>query len=55
VRIAAAFHLMLLGLDARSAAGALRNAAQDADEGVAKAARIALEYIETDKAQPWLL
>jgi HEAT repeats len=55
VRIAAAYRLMQLGPDGRSAAGALRDALQDPDERVAKAARIALEYIETDEARPWFV
>jgi HEAT repeat protein len=54
-KYAAAYRLMQLGPDGRSAAGALRDALQDPDERVAKAARIALEYIETDEARPWFV
>lgn len=53
VRIIAAFRLMELGPNARSAMGALQDALQDPDERVSKAARIALEYIEADKENPW--
>ncbi len=55
VRIAAAFRLMQLGPDARSAAGALRDALRDPDERVVKAAKIALEYLEMDEARPWFV
>jgi len=53
VRIISAFRLMLLGPDARSATGALRNALQDPDARVRKAAAIALAQIETDLDPPW--
>jgi hypothetical protein len=53
VRTAAVFRLMQLGSDARSATAALRDALGDPDERVAKAARIALEYIEGDQARHW--
>jgi hypothetical protein len=53
VRIAAVFYFVLLGCQARSAAGALRDALQDSDERVAKAAGIALDYIESNEARPW--
>jgi hypothetical protein len=52
VRIAAVVHLLQLGPDARSAAGALRDALRDPDERVATAARIALEFLEGDQAGP---
>jgi hypothetical protein len=55
VRITAAYCLMQFGTDARSAAGALRDALRNPDERVAKAAKIALEYIETAEARPWFL
>jgi HEAT repeat protein len=48
VRITAVFRLTQLGPDARSAAGALRDALQDCDERVRRAAAIALEWIESD-------
>jgi hypothetical protein len=53
VRITAAFRLMQFGSNARSAVGALRDALRDPDEHVAKAARIALEYIEMGDAPPY--
>jgi hypothetical protein len=53
VRVAAVFDLMRLGPEARSAADALRDALKDPDERVAKAAQIALEYIQSDRASPW--
>jgi hypothetical protein len=55
VRIAAAFHLMRLGPDGRSAAGALRDALRDRDERVVKAASIALDFLESDEATPWFI
>jgi hypothetical protein len=55
VRVAAAFRLLQLGPDARSAAGALRDALRDPDERVAHAARLALEYIEAGDTAPWFL
>src|SRR5207302_3224490 len=55
VRITAAFRLMGLGSNARPAVGALRDALRDADERVAKAARIALEYIESKSEPPPLV
>jgi HEAT repeat protein len=55
VKVVAAFRLMAFGPDARSVVGALQNALQDADERVRQAARIALEYIQSDKAPPWFL
>src|SRR5262249_52028610 len=54
VRIAAAFRLMMLGPDARSAMGALRDALRDPDERVRKAAGIALEFIQVDQGLPWM-
>ena len=53
VRIIAAFKLMRLGSDARSAVGALRDALQDQDARVRKAAEIALEHMESYEAGPW--
>ncbi len=53
VRVAAAFRLMLLGPDARSACGALRDALSSPDERVRKAAQIALECIQTEQEAPW--
>ena len=44
VRVVAAFQLMGFGRNAQSAVGALRDALQDSDERVRNAARIALEY-----------
>jgi hypothetical protein len=56
VRIAASFGLMQFGADGRSAEGALRDALQDADERVAKAASLALEYIKSGQTAPgWAL
>jgi hypothetical protein len=55
VRIASAFRLVLLGADARPASGALRDALRDPDERVRKSARIALEYVETEGADGYLL
>jgi hypothetical protein len=52
VRVAAAFLLMQFGADARSAGGALRDALADPDERVARAARIAVEYVEHAHARP---
>jgi hypothetical protein len=54
VRILAVFRLMLLGPEARSTMGALRDALQDADERVRKAASIAAELIENPQNLPWL-
>ena len=53
VRMAAVFRLLQLGSDAGSATGALRDALRDPDERVAKAAQLALEYIESGHAPPW--
>jgi hypothetical protein len=56
VRIAAAFHLMLLGCRAVTAAGALRDALQDPDPRVARAAKAALESVESEEETvPWLM
>jgi hypothetical protein len=55
VRIVSAFRLLLLGADGRPAAGALRDALRDPDERVRKAARIALEWVETEEAEGCLL
>jgi hypothetical protein len=55
VRIAAVYRLMRLGSDARSAAGALRDALRDPDERVVKAAKVALDYLETDEKRPWFV
>jgi hypothetical protein len=51
VRTAAVFHIMQLRSDARCATGALRDALKDPDPLVAKAAQIALEYLESDRAR----
>jgi hypothetical protein len=51
MRIAAIYRLIQFGSYARSAAGALRDAIRDPDEHVAKAARTALDYIESDQAK----
>jgi hypothetical protein len=48
VRVAAIFRLMPLGRDAHSAVAALRDARHDAHAHVRRAAKIALEYIETE-------
>jgi hypothetical protein len=50
VRILAAYHLLRLGGDAGSALGALRQALQDADARVRRAARTALESIEAGES-----
>jgi len=55
VRIVSAFRLFLLGADARPASGALRDALRDPDDRVCKAARIALEYVETEGADGYLI
>jgi len=49
-RVMAAFQLMMFGTDAQSAVGALQGALQDSDERVRKAARIALEHIQSKDA-----
>jgi len=46
VKVAAVFRLMVLGPDAQSASGALRDTLEDPDERVHKAAKIALEHIQ---------
>jgi hypothetical protein len=48
VRIRTAFRLMLMGRDAQSADGALKDALQDVDPGVRKAARLARQHIESN-------
>jgi hypothetical protein len=53
VKVAATFHLMRLGSDAGSASAALRDALQDADERVRKAAAIALEFFQTEQDWSW--
>jgi hypothetical protein len=53
VRVHAAFRLMALGGDARSALGALRDALRDPDERVRAAAEIAVEYIQTEPDPGW--
>jgi HEAT repeat protein len=55
VRILAAFRLMQLGPDAQTVLGALREAQADPDERVRKAAAIALQFIESGEAMPWLM
>ena len=55
VRVAAAYQLMCFGRDARSASGALRDAMTDPDERVRKAARIALQLIESGQTPLWLM
>jgi HEAT repeat protein len=55
VRIAAAFQLLCLGPDARSAEGALRDALRDPDERVRKAAQAALESIQGEQSPPWFI
>jgi hypothetical protein len=52
VRVAAAYRLMWLGSDARSTLGALRDAVQDPDERVRKAAEIAAEFIQARPDSP---
>jgi hypothetical protein len=53
VRVLAAFHLMCLGPDAQSAAGALREAARDPHSLVARAATIAQDLVESGTIPPW--
>jgi hypothetical protein len=48
VRVSAAFRMMLLGRDAQSTVGALRDALGDADQRVREAARLALQHIGTN-------
>jgi HEAT repeat protein len=55
VRVAAAFQLLRLGPDARSAEGALRDALRDPDERVRKAAQAALESIQGEQSPPWFI
>jgi len=55
VRIAAAFNIMRIGPNSRSAVSALRDALRDSDEHVRKAAAIALEFIETEGEPPWFM
>lgn len=52
VRIMAAWRLLLLGQDGRSAAGALRDALQDPDERLRCVAKMALQYVEADEEPP---
>jgi hypothetical protein len=54
VRVAAAFRLMACGSDARSTLGALRDALNDPDERVRKAAEIASEAIQNKPDPHWL-
>jgi HEAT repeat protein len=54
VRVVAAFQLMAFGRDAQSAAEALKDALQDPDKRVQQAARIALEYVQSNKEAPCL-
>jgi hypothetical protein len=49
VRVSAAFRLMALGPDARSALGALQGALRDPDERVRRAAQLAVEYIQLEE------
>ena len=53
VGVLAAFRMMQLGSDGRSAGGALRDALRDRDERVRKVVEIALKYIESEGAPPW--
>jgi hypothetical protein len=55
VRIAAAYRLLKLGSDAKSASGALRDALRDPDERVRKAADITLKSIESGQEPPWFV
>jgi hypothetical protein len=55
VRVAAAYRLMTLHSDARSALGALQDALRDPDERVRKAADLALRYIQGEEKAPWLI
>jgi hypothetical protein len=55
VRVTALFRLMQLGPDARSAAGAMRDALQDSDERVRRAASIALEWVENEQEPRWFV
>jgi hypothetical protein len=55
VRVGASFQLMLLGSDALSANGALRQALQDLDERVRKAAQAALEEIQKGRSPRWFI
>jgi hypothetical protein len=55
VRIAAAFRLMMLGPDARSALQGLEAAMQDADERVRKASQIASEAIRMGEQAVWFV
>jgi hypothetical protein len=48
VRVLAAFGLIQLGGDARSALGALRDAMDDPDDKVRRVAKLAIEFIESD-------
>src|SRR5262245_44865932 len=52
-KILAAFHLARMGQNASSAAGALRDATQDSDTRVRKAAELALECLEDQEPQHW--
>jgi hypothetical protein len=49
VRVRCVFHLMGLGVNAKSAIQALRNALLDQDQRVRKAAEVAIEGIETGR------
>jgi hypothetical protein len=53
-RILAAFELMKLGSDARSALYALRDAQRDTDARVSKAATLAVKLIESNERPPML-
>jgi hypothetical protein len=48
VRVRTAFRLMLLGRDAQSTVGALRDALGDPEQHVRKAAQLALQHISTN-------
>jgi hypothetical protein len=53
VRIVAVYRIMMLGGDARSASGALRDALADPDERVCRLAEIALKVVESGQVRPW--
>ena len=55
VRVVAAFQLMAYGRDAQSAVEALKDALQDPDKRVQQAARIALEYVQSNEKAPWFM
>jgi hypothetical protein len=54
-RVAAAFRLMALGSDAQSALGALQKALEDPDERVRKAAKIAVDFLQSNEGSPWFM